>query len=344
MTNTTASSGSSELFVTLYDKTFLERAVEVTRYQMFGQQKRIPENNGKVVSFTRYQNLPTKDFLATEDATAAYAAGGETLETVSVTAEIRPMGSFIDQTELAYRSSLDKDGEELARVLGDQCGRSIDLAIAKELRAGASVRQVGNKDLSAITATDMISSTEIRRIASQLALNGARMIHGNFTKGKYGSIIPVSVAYDLQNDTDWKTHNTHVDTSGIEYGKIGTIHGIDFYRTNAENSLRETTGGVLNTTGIVRNSFFFGADAYGVIQFDGDMGAVPQQNMGKEGPSKGQTGTISRTKFMMETDGQMSVSDPLALHRIIAWKIYFATKVLNSDWVINLKSGTGFDS
>ena len=318
-----------------YDKRFLERAVSVMRYHLFGQKKSVPTNMGTNVIFTRFSALNTVGFISTEDASAVT---GQTLSATNVTAEVKLMGDYVSTTELFNVTSLDKDGEEIASILGDACGLSVDETIGKELRSGATAQlATGVAALSALTGSGKeMNSTEIRKASRTLKRNKARFISGNLTKGKFAGFVPTDVVYDLQNDADWKSLNTYVNTTNIEFGRIGSLHGIDVYETNNQDFLRETTGGVLATTGAVFNSFFLGENAYGIIELDGNAGAVSQQ--ATEGPSSGQTGSIKQTKFMIESDLVPTTHDPLAVTKVIAWKIYWATKVLNPNWIINVKT------
>ena len=92
-------------------------------------------------------------------------------------------------------------------------------------------------------------------------------------------------------------------------GQVGTLHGVRFVETNNEVTESSTT--------TVYHTYVFGKNAYGMLSLEGQP----------------------ESRIIIKTPGPNDTSNPLNMYSTVGWKAYFVAKVLNSDWVIAIKSG-----
>ena len=97
---------------------------------------------------------------------------------------------------------------------------------------------------------------------------------------------------------------------------LGRLHGVEFHETNNEEVDADAGSGNVD----VYSTFIFGQNAYGIVDLEGQGEPVIYYKR----PDSGDT------------------SNPLNMFSTIGWKIHFAVKVLNSDWLIELKSASSF--
>ena len=144
--------------------------------------------------------------------------------------------------------------------------------------------------------------------------NRARKFDGGLFRG----IIGPSTAMDLMGNSEWLDAHRYTTSDAIERGVVGKLHGVEFVETNNQHYV--LTGGFSTSASNVANvysNFFFGQNAYGVINL----------------------GSITAPKIYVKNPGPNSTSNPLDQFSTVGWKMPFAVKTLNSNWLINLKTG-----
>jgi N4-gp56 family major capsid protein len=96
------------------------------------------------------------------------------------------------------------------------------------------------------------------------------------------------------------------------------LHGVEFVESNDQHYLA-LSGFSTSASNIatVYSNFFFGKEAYGVINL----------------------GSIRAPKVYVKTPGANSTDNPIDQFSTVGWKMPFVSKVLNADWLVNLKTG-----
>lgn len=298
----------SEHMSIYYDKRFLERAKLMLRYNVGAQVKPLPRNSGKTV----YWNRMTPLAVATTPLTEATTPSATDMSSTIVSATVAPYGNFTKVGALYETTSIDVGLAEHVDVHGQNGGETIDTLIRDELDGGGTSQTVNGVDVSAMAATDVIDGLEVRSAVVTLKKNKAP----TFENGYYRSIIPVSVAQDLRGDSEWLDAYRYTDTENIQNGLLGRLHGVEFFETNNEVVDADAGAGSVD----VYTTFIFGMSAYGTVDLDGQGEPVIYYKR----PNEGDT------------------SNPLNMFSTIGWKAHFAVKVLNSDWLIELKSASSF--
>ena len=323
MATTTAAQGSNPGLTApmqiYYDRLFLERAKYELRHDFGAQVRNVPMNSGKTVYFTRFTPLAIITTALSEASNPS--AVDMTASTISAT--LADYGTYTTVGSLYSMTSIEVGLAEHVSVHGQNAGESIDQLIRAELVSGATSKLVSTSTggaagsttaVSTIHTSDTLTGLEIRRVVRDLKNNRARKFDGGLFRG----IIGPSTAMDLMGNSEWLDAHRYTTSDAIERGVVGKLHGVEFVETNNQHYV--LTGGFSTSASNVANvysNFFFGQNAYGVINL----------------------GSITAPKIYVKNPGPNSTSNPLDQFSTVGWKMPFAVKTLNSNWLINLKTG-----
>ncbi len=302
--------GLTETMQIYYDRVFLERAMTELRHDFGAQVKNVPMNSGKTVYFTRFTPL---DLQTTALSEAANPSAIDMTAT-TVTATLAEYGGYTKVGSLYSMTSIESGLTEHVDVHGQNAGETVDRLIRTELASGATAQRAGGKDLSLISATDILSGLEIRKAVRTLKNNKARKFPGGMFRG----VIGPYTAMDLMGNSEWLDAHRYTTADAIEKGVVGKLHGVEFVESNDQH-YAVTAGLSTSATNVaaVFSNFIFGSNAYGVIAL----------------------GSIQGPKVYVKNPGSNSTDNPIDMFATVGWKIPFATKTLNSNWVINVQTG-----
>jgi N4-gp56 family major capsid protein len=134
----------------------------------------------------------------------------------------------------------------------------------------------------------------------------------------YRAIIGPDTAMDLMGNSEWLDAHRYTNADAIKRGVVGKLHGVEFVETNDQSfTLSAGFSTSANVVATVYDNFFFGKEAYGVVNL----------------------GSIRAPKVYVKTPGANSTDNPIDQFSTVGWKMPFVAKVLNADWIINLKTG-----
>jgi len=309
-----------------YDRTFLDRAMVELRYDYGAQVKNIPLNSGKTVYFTRFTPLAVATTALSEAANPT--AADMTAATVSAT--LADYGNYTTVGSLYSMTSIETGLTEHVSVHGQNAGETIDRLIRTELVSGATNLLVSTSTggaagsttaVSTIHTSDTLTGLEVRRVARALKKAKAQKFDG----GLFRAIIGPDTAMDLMGNSEWTNANIYQTPEAIKRGVVGKLHGVEFVESNDQHYV--LSAGFSTSASNVANvysNFFCGKNAYGVINL----------------------GSISAPKVYVKTPGAESTDNPLNQFSTVGWKMPFAVKTLNTNWLINLKTGAtdGFNA
>jgi N4-gp56 family major capsid protein len=314
MATTTFAQGSNPgLTATMqifYDKVFLERAMTELRHDYGAQVKNVPMNSGKTVYFTRFTPLDLQTTALSEAANPTAI----NMTALNVSATLAEYGGFTTVGSLYSMTSIEDGLSEHVSVHGQNAGETVDRLIRNELVSGATTQFAGGKALSAVSVTDTLTGLEIRKAVRTLKRNKARKFAGGYFRG----IVGPWTAMDLMGNSEWLDANRYTTSDAIKSGVIGRLHGVEFVETNDQH-YAITAGLSTSATDVaaVFSNFIVGENAYGVINL----------------------GSIRGSKIFVKNPGANDTSNPIDMYSTVGWKIPFAVKVLNSNWVINVRTG-----
>lgn len=295
-----------------YDKVFLDRAKIELRHDFGAQVKNVPLNSGAVVRWTRFSPLALITAALSEATNPAEVA----MTATQVSATLAEYGNVTNVSSLFSMTQIDVDLKEHIEVHGQNAGESIDQLIRNELHSGATVQIVAGATLiTDIHLTDVFTGLEVRKAVRTLKLNKAQ----RFESGLFRGIIGPANSYDLFGNSEWLDAHRYTTSDAIERGVVGKLHGVEFVETN--NQYVALSGGFSTSTTNVANvysTFIFGKNAYGVVNL----------------------GSITAPTVIVKNPGPNDTSNPLNMFSTVGWKMPFATKTLNSTWIIEIKSST----
>jgi len=302
-----------------YDKVFLDRAKIELRHDFGAQVKNVPLNSGAVVRWTRFSPLALITTALSEATNPAEVA----MTATQVSATLAEYGNVTNVSSLFSMTQIDVDLKEHIEVHGQNAGESIDQLIRNELHSEATAQVVStaqatittNTNLTDIHLTDIFTGLEIRRAVRTLKLNKAQ----RFESGLYRGIIGPANSYDLFGNSEWLDAHRYTTSDAIERGVVGKLHGVEFVETNNQY-VAISAGFSTSTTNTanVYSTFIFGKNAYGVVNL----------------------GSITAPTVIVKNPGPNDTSNPLNMFSTVGWKMPFATKTLNSNWIVEIKSST----
>lgn len=300
-----------------YDRTLLYRAVPLFVHTKFGQVRDIPRNGGtNTIKFRRYGNLSAATTALTEGVTPA----GSSLSVTDITAAVAQYGDYITITDVVDYESKDPVLVEAAEILGDQMGDTIDQLTRDVLAAGTVVTYVGQSTRSAITATNLITATEVRKAVRTLKNAKARRVTRMINASTGIATEPVSAAYigichpdttyDLQDETGWVPVEKYASTMKVMEGEVGKLNDVRFVETSNAKVFEGAGSNSLD----VYATIIFGMDAYGITRISGEA-----------------------VRNIIKPLGSAGTADPLDQRATSGWKITFVAKILNDAFMVRLE-------
>lgn len=301
-TGSTTSSLSGELLKYL-EKRFLLRSRNAIVFGEGAKKQTLPVNSGTTVTFNRYSQMAVATTALTEGTNPSNSVPTGT----QVTATIAQYGGVLPVTDLLFVTSIDRAAKEKTDLAAQWMAETLDTLNRDELFTGATVQLAnGRAALSAITSTDVLTSTEIRKARRTLKKNNAMPYEDGAYLGKVGP----DTSFDLVNDSVWLAVSEYGDSakSAIFNQEIGKLFGVRFLEATS-NQKNESS------TVTVYSNFIHGKEAFGCV----DLDSLPNGLIVKQ-----------------SSDGD--TSNPLSLFMTIGWKAAYAVKTLNANWLIDIKS------
>lgn len=291
--------------MTFLEKTFLERSKAKQIHSQGAKVKKHSRNSGKSIVFNRYSPLAVATTALTEATNPAEA----NLTGATVTATVAEYGNFVKVSSLLYGTSIDREAKEKTEVVSQNAGETLDTLVRNELASGATTQFAGGKAaLTAVAASDVLSSTEVRKAVRTLKKNNAITYGDGYFLGKLGP----DTVYNLQADgTTWINVATYKDSAKEIYtGEVGKLFGVRFIEASS-NQYNESS------TTTVYSNFIHGQEAFATVDLDG-----------------------SNSELIIKVSDKSDTGNPLNMFMTAGWKATFATKTLNSNWLVNIKAGS----
>lgn len=321
MTTTTfaqgANLGLTQTMQLFYDRVFLTRAMVELRHDFGAQVRPVPMNAGKSIVWTRFTPLAI--------VTTALSEGSNPTATdmtaTNVSATLAEYGAYTTVSSLYSMTSIETGLKEHIEVHGQNAGESIDQLIRTELAANATAAlaqfpsgAAAVSSFSTIHTTDTLTGLEIRRAARTLKNNKAQ----KFDNGLYRGILGPYVAMDLMGNSEWLDAHRYTTSDAIERGVVGKLHGVEFVESNNQYFVL-STGFSTSATNVADTyiTFVFGKNAYGVVNL----------------------ASITAPKVYVKNPSGSSTDNPLDLFSTVGWKMPFATKTLNANWIVGIATG-----
>ena len=306
--NTTTSAGMTAEMKTIYSKYLIENAKPALVYDQFGQKHNIPKNGGKTIEFRKYSPLPKATTPLIEGVTPA----GKALTVSTVTATVKQYGDFVPLTDMLLLTAIDNNLVQALDLLGAQAGATLDTVTREILMGGTSVQYAEGQVTSraTLTAEHKLTVKAVRLAARFLKKQNAPKIDGG-----YVAIIHPDIAYDIQDDPDWKEWNKYTTSDKMFQGEIGKIANVRFVETTEAKIFAKA--GASNQD--VYATLVLGANAYGTTNIEGGGLETIVKQLGSGG-----------------------TEDPLNQRGTAGWKATKTAVRLVEQFMVRVETGSSF--
>ncbi len=243
---------------TYYDKNLLEKAKVRMVHARYGQKRPIPLHNGKTVNFRRYDLFtPDVDALTLAE---GVTPSGQQLSKTQIEATVKQYGAYVELSDLLEQSDVDLVVTESADLLGEQLGTVVEWITRDAMCATTNVQYAGGKqNRLALTGTETLTVSEIRKAVRTLKKNKARMFMANENGAPrsphFVCICSPDATYDLQNDTLWQDVSKYSSAEQLYSGEIGRLFGVVFVESTEARIYRQSVQNAVNAAVTAQTSF-----------------------------------------------------------------------------------------
>lgn len=308
----------------------LSRAYPHFVHALWGQVRDIPRNKTENIRFRKYASFSAATTALTEGVTPA----GQQASITDISGTVLQYGDFLTLTDYLDMTTIDPYKTELAEVLGDQMGDTLDQICKAVLIAGTTVQYAATATSRATVASGMImTGDEVRKSVRTLQGNNAKPLtemidpSNGFNTSPimpaYVGIISEKTHYDLKKDPDWIKVAEYADPEErIHESEVGALDEVRFILAAASTSGSGTANG--SGAGIalaggaggidVHLTLIMGKEAYGLTRIAGNAVEVITKELGTGG-------TV----------------DPLNQRSTMGWKATFLTKRLQEAFLMRVE-------
>ena len=312
--NSTATPGLSAENKTFYDRNLIRVAKPNLVHHQFGQKKPIPKNGGKKIEFRRFASLPK----ATKPLDEGITPPGQTLEVLTVEAELKQYGDYVKLTDVLDLTAIDPVVVEATELCGSQGGLTMDTVVRDVMNSGTNVfyapkiaadgTETEVESRAALDETCVLTCDLVDQVVAFLKAQNAP----RFPDGYYAGIVHPYAAYEIRKDPRWRKPKEYCDPQDLYEGELGEYGGVRF----VDPSEAKIFSGEGCPAGLgVFSTLILGANAYGVTDIEGN-------NMETIVKPKGSGGT----------------SDPLNQRSTVGWKAMETAEILIENYMVRIES------
>ena len=296
----------SDTLKIFYDTELLENARVEMFYAQFAKKQNLPAGKGTTVEWRRWNT-----FAKATQLEEGVIPTGQKFGMSSKTGTINQYGTYAaisDKLELhAYDDTILGATEEM----GASAAETQETLIRDALLVNTNVMYCDNITLatgavSGATPTECslmeASSTVMSVLTPDSVAKAVTIMKKNRVptiNGKYYAVIHPSVAYDLRKSKEWIEAHKYAATTEIFNGEIGELHGCRFIE-NVFAPVLGTDEYQNKAGGVTYATYFFGKDAFGIIDPEGGALEMIIKDKTQVGGPLNQFSTIG---YKFETNG-----------------------------------------
>ncbi len=279
----------------------------------------------------RYESMTAVTTPLAQEGVTPDEQGAPSLTVLTVTPVY--YGTWMGYTQEVDEQTMDPVLSEMVGLLGEQAGLSVDTLVRNDLTDNATTDfSAGQTSRGALdnTLSHEITFDDILIQIAEFEVKGARPADG----GRFPCVIhPYTWKNLLQDPTFMAAFVEEAPSTAIRSGLLGTLMNCVFYMSS--NARVYSSGGVGTTN--VYDMLFIGADSHGVVGFSSQMPSLNSTASPvdyKPGANTG--GAVNSVSIIRKGLGETGF-DPLNQRGTLGWKMAFAVKVTNANWVRNLE-------
>jgi N4-gp56 family major capsid protein len=301
--NTSTIAGTTALaqeVKTFYEKVFLARSEYELILKEGGQTRTHPANEGRTVNFTRYNPLT----IITSPLGEASNPITCSINASTVSMTLSEYGLTTTHGRLLTTVSIDSGMKEKVALVGQNMGETLNRLVRDELANGTAYFPNGHA-IDSIAAGDVLDACNIRLMVQTLEIAKAKPYQDGFFIGKTD---PYS-KYKLLGDTTWVNSKTYSDVQKLYKGEMGELYQVRWLLNKDSLCTSEVTSTTAST--VARYvTFVHGTDSFGVYDLETNK---PQ---------------------MFILPNVVDSNSPAGRVSYISWAGAYATKLLNSAWIL----------
>ena len=313
-----------------YDTELLENARAELFYAQFAKRQPLPKNHKGQVEWRKWNTFDRAPKL-----TEGVIPTGQKFGVTTVTGAVDQYGTYTAITDKLELRAYDDVILGATEEMGASAAETQEKLIRDALLLGTNVLYCDNVTLATgAVGTTPTKCSEMEASATQMSLLTPAMINKAVTilkknrapriNGRYYAVIHPSVAHDLRQSEGWIEAHKYAAPEELFNGEIGELHGVRFI----ENAFAPVLGGTdyQNKAGSkTYASYFFGKDAFGIIDPEGGALEMIIHDKGEIGGPLNQFSTIG---YKFETNGA-TILYPERLLRVMSCSSFSGTDNVN---------------
>jgi N4-gp56 family major capsid protein len=307
----------------------LAHAVPELVLSLFGQSKPLPKNKADTVKFRR----PIPFTVSTAPLVEGVTPTAQALTYEDVSVQIQQYGAVTKITDRVNDVAEDPVLKDASMLSGEQAGQTVEKIIYGTVKAGTNVFYDTTAHTTRATINSPITLARIRAVVRSLRANYGRPVTSILGGSVNYQTKPVEGGYVAFAHTDLEA-----DIRGLagfvpvaQYGsrqplcpaEVGSVENVRFILSAFLDPFLAAGAAVGATGMIARNAtnidvypvIFVAKEAYGLVPLKGKEAITPTV-INPDTPSK---------------------SDPLGQLGFVGWKTYFASIILNQNWLARLE-------
>ena len=306
-TNKTTTSALEPGMQTYYNRELLRTFEPELVHLQFGDEYRMPMNNGLVMNMRKIVPLATD--VDGAKLTEGQPGDGKSLAETEVTVQLEQYGEYARTTDKLDMAHLDLNILRKTKLFADSGARTIDAVVREELATCANVIYANGKTArNALTATDKLTTKELRK-----AVRTLKKAHAQTFGGYYIAIVGPDTYYDLQDDEAFVAVSRYQDKEAVYTGEIGRLFGVRIVQST-EAKIFEDAGA---SSADVASIIVLGQYAYGYTSWKG-----------------------AKPRVIVKPVGSAGTNDPLDQISTIGWKMDgFGVKMLQPEFAVRIECG-----
>lgn len=269
-----------------------------------------------------------------------------TVSTVAVTPA--KYGNAIQLTEEVDLIQMNVRAMQLMDTLGANAGESLNEKMMAQYKSATGIRYGGGVDSAGAVVT-AISSNDIKKAVNELNRNsamkftpvgtGSTNIGTTPIRDSYYGICHPDVEEDIRGVTGFNSVETYAGYTPTLPGEFGALNGVRWCSSELDGLITADSAGTASTNGLrytttataadIYHSFVYGREAVGSIGL-GEEHAKEIYEMYDRVPT---------VELIQHGPGSAGAGDPYNEIATIAWKSWFAGKILNQNWIYHIQTG-----
>lgn len=331
---TTAFAGADTMdgeLKTFYDTELLENARVEMFYAQFAKKQPLPANHGTTVEWRKWNTFDRAPKLQ-----EGVIPTGQKFGMSRKSGTVSQYGTYAAISDKLEMRAYDPVILGATEEMGASAAETQEVLIRDGLLVNPNVLYCDNvnRETEAIVSTPTTCAQMGANDSDGWALLTDQMVNKAVTKlkkdkvsrinGKYYAVIHPSVAEDLRNCKGWLEAHKYAQPGEIMNGEIGELHGCRFIENVfapvlSGDTYQNKQGGATYAT------YFFGKDAFGIIDPEGGALQMIVKNKGQIGGPLEQFSTVG---YKLETNG-CTILYPERVLRVMSCSTYSAVDKAN---------------